>query len=322
MIRSFILRIALVCLFTAMLLPYTLTAQDGTKVIDFYGKQVSVLKLFGQTHWGDCSPGRVDGTKIYHAAGVFEGLAVIGASRDDFVKYPRTPHLFGSMGTADDKRLGERESCEFVADPSLIVEEKLDGTNVGIHFASSGQLVLQCRGHLITTGMHAQYDLFKQWAAVKRDILEERLQDRFILFGEWLYARHSIHYRGLPHYFFEFDIYDKVVSSFLSLEQRLELLEGTGIQTVPVVHMGALDRDELTALIGPSCFDSEFENPATNQTDQLMEGLYLRTEHDGAVSGRAKFVRPEFIERVKLSEHWQHQAMVPNLLREGADIWS
>ena len=108
----------------------------------------------------------------------------MGASRDNFVKYPRTPHLFGSKGTDDDKHMGERESQEFVADESLIVEEKLDGTNVGIHFDSQGQIVMQCRGHLITQGMHPQYDLFKQWVLVKRDILEERLQLRYILFGE------------------------------------------------------------------------------------------------------------------------------------------
>ena len=246
----------------------------------------------------------------------------MGASRDEFVKYPRTPHLFGSTGTSDDKHLGDEESRLFVADESLIVEEKIDGTNVGIHFTTSGQLVLQCRGHLITTGMHPQYDLFKQWTAVKRDMLEDRLQDRYILFGEWLYAKHSIHYRQLPHYFFEFDIYDKEAEQFLSLERRLELVDGTGIQTVPVVHRGAIDKDDLPTLIRPSCFDSEFENPTTNRTDNIMEGLYMRTELNGSVTGRAKFVRPEFIERVKLSEHWQHKALVPNLLREGADIWS
>ena len=101
-------------------------------------------------------------------------------------------------------------------------------------------MVLQCRGHLITEGMHPQYDLFKQWAAVKRPVLEERLEDRYILFGEWVYARHSVHYRQLPHYFFEFDIYDKRGGDFLSLERRLALLEGTGIHTVPVLHVGAI----------------------------------------------------------------------------------
>ena len=30
----------------------------------------------------------------------------MGATRDDFIKYPRTPHLFGSKGMDDDKHLG------------------------------------------------------------------------------------------------------------------------------------------------------------------------------------------------------------------------
>ena len=54
----------------------------------------------------------------------------MGANRDNFVKYPRTPHLFGSKGTADDRHWGRRESEAFIRDPSLIIEEKLDGTNV------------------------------------------------------------------------------------------------------------------------------------------------------------------------------------------------
>jgi hypothetical protein len=246
----------------------------------------------------------------------------MGSSRDEFVKYPRTPHLFGSRGTPDDKHLDETQSKRFIADESLIVEEKIDGTNVGIHFTNEGQLVLQCRGHLITEGMHPQYDLFKQWAVVKRAVLEERLECQFILFGEWMYARHSIHYRQLPHYFFEFDIYDKDSQCFLSLEKRMERLEGTGIQTVPVLKTGSVKRGELEELIGPSSFGSQFDNPITHRTDNVMEGIYLRTESGGVVTGRAKFVRTEFVEKIKESTHWQHQAMVPNLLKEGADIWS
>src|SRR5262249_9660012 len=109
--------------------------------------------------------------------------------------------------------------------------------------------------------------------------------------------------------------------SFLSLDQRLILIDGIGIETVPVLQAGSIHRDDLESLIGPSQFDSQFQNPVTKQTDNLMEGLYLRTEADGIVSGRAKFVRPEFVEKVKLSTHWQHQALVPNVLREGVDIW-
>jgi hypothetical protein len=245
----------------------------------------------------------------------------MGSSHGNFFKYPRTPHLFGSTGTDDDKHLGLNESQAFIADASLIVEEKIDGTNVGIHFSSPGCMVLQCRGHEITAGMHPQYDLFKQWAAVKAETLEIILADRYILYGEWLYAKHSVHYRALPHYFFEFDMLDKQTGNFLDLEARMKLLEGSGVQTVPVVSRGALKQEDLRALIRESKFKSVFDNPLTGKSDALMEGLYLRTEAGGIVSGRAKFVRPEFTEKVKQSEHWQHQPMVPNVLIDGVDIW-
>ena len=246
----------------------------------------------------------------------------MGTSHGNFVKYPRTPHLFGSKGTEDDKHLGSRSSQVFIADESLIVEEKLDGTNVGIHFSEANELVLQCRGHLITEGMHPQYDMFKQWALVKREVLEKTLKSRYILFGEWLYAKHSIFYRSLTHYFFEFDIYDKKSEAFVDWKQRMQLLEGTGIQTVPVVHHGAVTQSKLESLIGPSQFESEFENPRTSLVDDLMEGLYLRTEGDGVVKRRAKFVRPEFVEKIQQSNHWQQGKMVPNELAAHVDIWT
>ena len=245
----------------------------------------------------------------------------MGASFGDFVKYPRTPHIFSSKGTEDDKHMSLADSRDFIADESLIVEEKLDGTNVGIHF-SEGEMILQCRGHLITEGMHPQYDLFKQWTAAKRLTLEAMLEERFILFGEWMYAKHSIYYQSLSHYFFEFDIYDKAAEGFLDLEQRLNLLEATGIQTVPVIHQGSLQERHLESLIGASQFDSKFENPFTSECDNLMEGVYLRTESNGYVTGRSKFVRPEFTEKIKQSEHWQHQQMTPNQLADHVDIWS
>ena len=39
----------------------------------------------------------------------------MGSSYGDFVKYPRTPHLFGSRGTDDDKHLNQVESRRFNA---------------------------------------------------------------------------------------------------------------------------------------------------------------------------------------------------------------
>lgn len=244
----------------------------------------------------------------------------MGTSHGNFTKYPRTPHIFNSKGI-DDKYLNEKDSLAIINDDSLIIEEKLDGTNVGIHFEDN-ELILQCRGHLITDGMHPQYDLFKQWTNVKRTVLEDRLKNRFILFGEWMYAKHSIFYSKLNHYFYEFDIYDKEADIFLTLKDRINLLKGTRVQTVPIVHCGVIDKKNIKKLIGPSSFESVFDNPTTNQPDDLMEGLYLRTEDGSKVTARAKYVRPEFVEKIKQSEHWQSKSIIQNQLAKDVDIWS
>ena len=88
------------------------------------------------------------------------------------------------------------------------------------------------------------------------------------------------------------------------------MIEDTGIQTVPVIHRGPATASQLQSLIGASRFDSAFENPVTRNTDHLMEGLYCRTETSSRVTGRAKMVRPEFVEKVKQSEHWQRQKLL------------
>ena len=251
----------------------------------------------------------------------------MGASHDTFCKYPRTPHLFGATGTPDDKRMSTPASDAMLADPSLIVEEKLDGTNVGLHFvtdedAGEPELLLQCQGHLITSGMHSQYDLLKQWATARQQQFYGVLGDRYLLFGEWLFARHTVAYAALPHYFFEFDIYDKTDRVFLDLSRRLPLVSALGVETVPVLHRGPISRKQLDGLIERSAFESRFEHPGNTQTDDRMEGLYLRTEAGGVVSGRAKRVRPEFVAKINESTHWQQQPMMANQLADGVSIWS
>lgn len=246
----------------------------------------------------------------------------MGSSDDLLIGYPRTPHLFGSTGTDDDKWLCEAESLRLLADPSLIVEEKVDGTNVGIEFCAGGEMVLQSHGHRLGDVGHQQYDVFKHWVGIQRQHWEDHLQDRYILFGEWLFARHSIHYRQLSHYFLEFDIYDKVEKCFLDLARRLEWIETLQVKTVPILHTGPIDREQLQAMIGPSQFDGRFEDAVSGQTDPLMEGLYLRTEANGKVSGRAKHVRPEFVQTSRQKKHWKYDPLVPNLLMEGVDLWA
>jgi hypothetical protein len=61
------------------------------------------------------------------------------------------------------------------------------------------------------------------------------------------------------------------------------------------------------------------------ETDRsgLMEGLYIKAEQDDAVVGRYKYVRADFLTAVfKAEGHWLNRPVIPNRLREGADLFS
>jgi hypothetical protein len=157
---------------------------------------------------------------------------------NDFIKYPRTPHLQGSRLQPGDDGV-EQVDVASLAGGRLIWEEKLDGANAALSFRRDGALRLQSRGHVLRGGgREAQFALFKAWAEVHRHRIQPVLGDRYIVFGEWCYAKHTIFYDQLPHYFLEFDVYDRSTTAFLSTPARRHLLKGLPIVPVPVVHEG------------------------------------------------------------------------------------
>lgn len=227
------------------------------------------------------------------------------------VKYPRTPHITGSRLQSGDEDLRQVAASTLQGCP-LVIEEKLDGSNSGISFDSSGTLLLQSRGHILTGGpRERQFDLFKRWAGHHAAALHRILGGRYILYGEWLYARHTIPYDALPHYFLEFDILDRDTGAFLSTDRRRALLHRSPVRSVPVLARGA-DFD-LPTLIGPS----------TCSSTETMEGLYIKHEENGRVVGRYKLVRASFLQTVADSgEHWSDRRIEPNRLRPGIDLFA
>ena len=171
----------------------------------------------------------------------------MGISRDDFVKYPRTPHLFGSTGTTTTSISGEEESLRFIADESLIVEEKIDGTNVGIHFTPKGELVLQCRGHLDHRG-NAPAVRPLQAVGRRETVGAGGACSEFAVSScsangcmpDTRSTTASFRTISLSSTFTT-----RTNEAFLSLERRTALLEDIGIQTVPVLHTGSLKRKQL-----------------------------------------------------------------------------
>src|SRR5438067_7318110 len=109
---------------------------------------------------------------------------------DSLYKIPHTPHLLwlGPGKPREDKVLRPNEVAEFLAG-EVVVEEKVDGANVGISLGRDGRLRAQSRGSFLAPGRsHLQWNVLWPWLAERRVALEEGLQDRLILFGEWCYA--------------------------------------------------------------------------------------------------------------------------------------
>ena len=256
-------------------------------------------------------------------------------------KYPRTRHLEGSRkqkGDEDLKYIPFRE----IKGKFLVLEEKIDGANCGISFDCDGRMYLQSRGHFLNGGYgERQFDLFKQWAGMYRAQLWELLGSRYVMYGEWMYAKHTVFYDRLPHYFMEFDILDKETGRFFSTAKRREILAGAPfVHSVLVLDRGYYESaDEISKWIGPSHFisDQARENLAVQcekgradqeqtmaQTDLsgIMGGIYIKVEEGDYVINRLKYVRPTFLNAILDSEsHWMNRPLVANQLAGGRSLY-
>ena len=254
------------------------------------------------------------------------------------LKYPRTPHLEGSRLQAGDEDLSQ-VPFSHLKGKYLVIEEKVDGANTGISFDNDGTLLLQSRGHYLTGGYRERhYNLFKQWANVHKEALYKVLGTRYILYGEWLYAKHTVYYDNLPHYFLEYDVYDRETNKFLSTVKRGQLLKGLPIKSVPVLKCGYFNKiEDIISLLADSHYITKNKKnvlkevaiknnldveKVLKETDDslLMEGLYIKVESEDEVLERLKYVRYSFFQSIIDSEtHWLDRPIIPNQIDK--EIW-
>ena len=250
---------------------------------------------------------------------------------DIIIKYPRTPHIQGSRLQPGDEDLRQRPFADIVG-KHVVLEEKIDGANTAVSFTDEGELRLQSRGHFLTGGYRERhYNLLKQWGAVHKERLYGVLGHRYIMYGEWMYAKHTIYYDLLPHYFMEFDVLDRETGKFLDTPSTHELLKALPVCSVPVLSSGSFNSmDEVLRFLSDSCYISENHiehlredalrlgldaDRVCRETDaaRTMEGIYIKVEENGEVVDRMKYVRASFLQTVEESQsHWLDRPIIPN----------
>lgn len=259
------------------------------------------------------------------------------------LKYPRTPHLEGSRLQPGDEDLAAVPLAR-LRGRYVVVEEKLDGANAGLSLGPDGDVLLQSRGHYLVGGPRERHwDLLKAWAAAHSERLRPVLAGGRVLYGEWLYAKHTVFYDQLPHYFLEFDLLEPGGGgAFWSTARRRQLLQRVPcVRSVPVLWEGVVDDPAAlpglvarslykspgwrTMLAESACSANVDPARALGETDlsDLAEGLYVKVEEGGVVVERYKWVRAGFLTAVLDSgSHWLSRPIVPNRLAPGVDLFA
>jgi hypothetical protein len=234
----------------------------------------------------------------------------------DRIKYPSTPYLPMSPGT-EENDINLPDVKPFLRQP-LVLTVKMDGGNTLL----TRDLVAARNGH---SADHPSFDWLKARHAGFRLNIPEGVQ----IFGENLYALHSIPYQGklaLSAYFQVFGVYDQKEQIFGSWQHVEMAAKAIGFPTVPVLEVGQDYADEwaLTARLSKLAkqviaqgHEGIVARTMYPYTFGSFEGYETRNSNDGRtwrVNAIAKYVREG---HVQSEERWDEVPMVKNEVKAG-----
>jgi hypothetical protein len=195
--------------------------------------------------------------------------------------YGHIPHLPGSrMGPGDhhchegQARIATQKARD--RHDHIIVQEKLDGSNVAVARLDDRIVALTRAGYIASTSPYEQHHHFEKWAHRNRDRFLVALQNGERLVGEWLMQAHGTRYQLAHEPFVAFDlmvgqkrlIYDELLARTalgefvtpyllhrggpLSIEETLRLLGTYGFHGALDPVEGAVWRVERNEQFGPA----------------------------------------------------------------------
>jgi len=222
----------------------------------------------------------------------------------ELFRFPHTPHLawLGNGTPRDDRVLSPAEAAELLSGP-VVVEEKLDGANLGFSVSAQGVLLAQNRGHYLSDRHTGQFSRLRQWLAVHEDRLFDALGGDLIAFGEWCAARHSLDYSTLPDWWLLFDVFDRRAGRFWCAARRNAWAANLGLCTAPELFSGRIEIRGLESLL---------RSQRSAFRDGAMEGVVVRREDASWLLARTKLVRRDFSQAIVT--HWRRSALVWNQL--------
>lgn len=210
-------------------------------------------------------------------------------------KYGRTYHYPFSPGTTSDDRISH-DYWKHISQLDIIIHtEKLDGENNCL-----SRYGVFARSHAAPTCSPWTSEIRERWSLIKNDL------GNLEIFGENLYAIHSIEYRKLEHQYYVFAV--RIHDKWLGWEEVEFYAAMFDFPTVPVLNVVApiqevvLQKEVLQLANNQSLFDS-YEVITGNLCQR--EGIVTRNAADFSVDAFEKNVF-KYVRKghVKTDEHW------------------
>lgn len=216
---------------------------------------------------------------------------------DTSPKYNRTFHLpWSPGGTSDDK---VAKDLSVILNNDIIITEKMDGSNTSLELGGCF-----ARTHSGPPN-HPSFDGLKALHAT----IQHKLPDGVQLFGEWLFAKHSIAYDKLPSFFMLFNVRSLLDDVWYSWDEVEMWADEIGVPTVPVLFKGKLStekelKNKIEELVSqPSRCGGEREGVVVRIQESFTDSAFSQCV--------MKWVRKD---HVQTSEHWKNQVIVKNKL--------
>ena len=210
-------------------------------------------------------------------------------------KYGRTFHYPFSPGTTSNDRINHDYWTNVLAIPKIIHTEKLDGENTCLN-----QYGVFARSHAAPTRHPWANYLKERWQFIKNDLGDLEI------FGENIYAIHSIEYREIEQHFYVFGI--RVLDTWLSWEETQFYAALLDFPTVPTL-LSVQPKEQNTyesQILNLVQHQSGFQSiDVHTQQPCSMEGIVSRNMAEYSVTDFKKnvfkYVRKD---HVKTDEHW------------------
>jgi hypothetical protein len=211
---------------------------------------------------------------------------------------PQPKKNYGSIGHLPKSRLGEGDhhvssgQADILTEKTrdhkdlVIVQEKLDGANVGILRQDGRLWGLSRKGHRAIDSEMEQFQLFQKFIH-RNEGRFDFLQEGERLVGEWLAMAHGTLYKienDFP--FVAFDLMkDGVRETYINFRVRM----GNKVPCAHLLHIGsAISIKKVEKIL--DC--RKAETYGYHGALEPVEGAVWRVERDGAVDFLAKYVRP------------------------------